>query len=586
MPENTAPQPGFTVNDPRVHNLIQGQQVQLHMNQPVQVRVHSFAEGPLLIGRIPRPAAARTARAADRGIAADSRTVITGMVGSGKTQLAAGNARTRWDAGEIDLLLWVNASTRDGIATAFAEAGTAVRGSANPDQFLSWLDRPNTPRWLIVLDGVSDPDHLTDLWPPENSRGQTILTTRIRSAALDGHRIHIGPFTPEESAAYLERRLGSGSSALKGAKALAAELGHLPLALAHVAAHLLDRPGLDCTAYSQLFIRKPDGSAPANRLPALDAMREAIEHADRREPERFAKPILCLASDLDPAGVPATLFRSAATRNAFKGINGIPADSPVLVRAVQEALASLHRLSLIDLDGEVVRIHPLVQRAGAEFPGAKGRTAWTNVAIAALREIKPGSGADPATLAVFQANAKRVQAIAKTAPPPPAQAVHPDDLTDLMELSDLGISQINAGDTTAGLANLEAALTGYTRVLGPDDEITANTRKLIADARKIIELIRLKDSSSRAATALLEEALEDCLRRVGPYDLQTFNARSNLAHHQGDILGDYGGAVAAMELIVADAIRVFGPSALMTDALRADLAEFRRKATTPGGPGS
>jgi hypothetical protein len=548
MPENAAPEPGFTVNDPRVHNLIQGQQVQLHMNQPVQAQVHSFAEGPLLIGRIPRPAPGRIDRNA--AIAAEGRTVLTGLPGAGKTQAAAEYARKRWSTGELDLLVWVDASTPDGIAAAFAEAAASVRGTGNADQFLTWIDRPNAPRWLIVLDGVSDADHLTDLWPPENSRGKTILTTQIRSAALDGHRINVGPFTPEESTAYLEKRIGAGPSALKGAKALAADLGHLPLALAHVAAHLLDRPGLDCTAYSQLFIRKADGSAAANRPPAVDSLRQAIIRADRHEPERFAKAIFCLASVLDPAGIPAGLFRAAVSRDAYRQVQGLPSDAAIPIRVVQEALASLHRLSLIDLDGEVVRIHPLALRAGGTLRNRDGGLeAWANVANAALRSVRPGANPDPVALAIFQANAERVRAIPK---PPPKPAAQP-------------AAEPKAAAKPA--AEPEAAPHPAKTTDRPETPATRDT-----------PAARPSTTAPAAATAAHEKFLADCLRRVGPDDVQTFAARSNLARHRGDVLGDYVGAVAALELLLADAIRVFGPSALVTDVFRTELDEYRRKA--------
>ena len=162
----------FTVNNPKTHAMVQAEKIgEVHVHQRTPTTAHSFADdGPLRIGRIPTLTAARQERDADRALVdalADSPTavlcqVLAGMGGVGKTQMAAAYARRRWDAGELDLLVWVNASDRDSITSSFAEAGAAVCGADREDidravrAFLDWLDRPGGPKWLIVLDDVTD----------------------------------------------------------------------------------------------------------------------------------------------------------------------------------------------------------------------------------------------------------------------------------------------------------------------------------------------------------------------------------------------------------------------------------------------
>src|SRR5258708_2712422 len=52
---------------------------------------------------------------------------LTGMGGTGKTQLAAALARFLWAAGAVDLLAWVHAASRDSLITGYAQAGAAGR---------------------------------------------------------------------------------------------------------------------------------------------------------------------------------------------------------------------------------------------------------------------------------------------------------------------------------------------------------------------------------------------------------------------------------------------------------------------------
>ncbi|SDL10042.1 Tetratricopeptide repeat-containing protein [Glycomyces sambucus] len=584
MPESTAPEPGFTVNDPRVHNLIQGQRIELNMHQAAEARVHAFAEGPLLCGRIPAAAPARIER--ETTVAPEGPTVLTGMAGAGKTQAAAAFARRIWNAGGLDLLVWADASDRAGIAAAFAGAGAAVRGDdpagteAAAAAFLNWLARPNAPRWLVVLDGVTDPDHLAGLWPPETARGRTILTTQVRSAALDGHRVRLGPFTPEESADYLERRLGAGSRALDGAAGLAAEVGHLPQALALACAHLLDRPGTTCADYA----RGLDAAGPA---PVAAPLRAAIERADLREPAGLASILLGLACRLDPAGVPLALFTADRALQTYAGFPGVRADPPLTRGEAEEAIAALHRSSLIDIDGDAARIHPLVQRAAGEALGPEGRDATLKVAADVLQDVWPADG-DPrlprfhATVArmldntagsLFQAGTHTVlsatardlsesgriaAAVAFQRRFADASEAHlgPEHPDTLDVLEDLSFRLREAGEPDAAAEVGERVLAARLRVLGPDHGATLR-------ARTVLSRLRIEAGDTGGAVAELEALVADHLRLVGPDDMHTFTARNNLAEVRG-ITGDHAAAVAGYDALLADCLRVFGPRHAVT----------------------
>jgi tetratricopeptide (TPR) repeat protein len=578
MPEHTAPEPGFTVNDPKVHNLIQGQQIDLHMHQPAPAPapVHSFADGPLLIGRIPALAASRQERPADKELAArladpngtTACQVLSGMGGVGKTQIAAAYARKLWDAGELDLLVWVNAASREAVSAALAEAGVAVCGADGNQAaaaFLTWLDRPNSPRWLVVLDDVADPDHLTGLWPPEAAQGRTIVTTRSRNAALQGAqrvRTNIGIFSRTEGAAFLKRRLGDDARLLDGAEALSQDLGHLPLALAQAAAFILDRPGLTCAGYRQALQDKTIGLArltPA-ALPddyprsAAAALHLSLDAADQHELKGLAAGILDLASLLDPSGIPAELFTSESALDMLR--EGVHSEAEIGEWQVQDALARLHQLSIVDHDGKTVRIHALVQLAVRErlSPGTIRSSA--EAAVFALLDIWP-LDFNLERSSVFRANAARLRETG---------ASEMNSELAYFLVARAGNSLLETGQNSTAISYVEQALTEFARIHGPDHELTLRIQRHLAWTYSYA-------GQFAKAIAHAEQVLPQLVRVLGPEDDFVFKLRKDLAEAQADH-GDVASATAGLEKLLIHQSRVLGPDHLDTLNTRRSLADM------------
>ncbi|MFE9429103.1 hypothetical protein ACFYNO_39855 [Kitasatospora sp. NPDC006697] len=119
---------------------------------------------------------------------------MASLVGVGKSQLAAAYARTLYEHGEVDVLVWVTATTRPAVIDAYARAAAGVLGAAAPqdpqdaaEALLAWLEPAAgraVCRWLVVLDDVADPDDLNGLWPPASPTGRTLVPTRRRDPAL------------------------------------------------------------------------------------------------------------------------------------------------------------------------------------------------------------------------------------------------------------------------------------------------------------------------------------------------------------------------------------------------------------------
>ncbi|MFF4325862.1 tetratricopeptide repeat protein [Streptomyces sp. NPDC001591] len=355
--------------------------------------------------------------------------ILVGTAGVGKTQLAASEARTAWRAGQLDLLVWVSAVSRVEILTAYARALAEVTGDdpADPEQgareFLAWL-RPGgggeAVRWLIVLDGLVDPDDLHGLWPPDQPVGRTLVTTWRRDSAREGlgrQVVTVPSFSSAEAVGYLTAVLAASGRAEppEPLEALAREFGHLPIALAQAAAYL-GSTGLSCADYLRLLrdegrqladlVPDPGGLPDGQSLPLPSVWDLAVERADAMAPAGRARVLLELAAQLASDGIPAAVLAPAFRYPDDLGQErtGRPAEGAEPDGSAAETLALLHRWSLLDYDPEdqdrSVRVHPVVQRAVREGVPAR-RTAELADRAASLLLVASRKSADEANSMSF-----------------------------------------------------------------------------------------------------------------------------------------------------------------------------------------
>jgi hypothetical protein len=349
--------------------------------------VRSGTVPPLAACFCPRPeTGSKLARTLARGVtvvltppAASTRAARqspAALGGTGKTQLAAAMARSLWRSGEVDLLAWVPAASRDAVITGYAEAlaaagipggGSGLKAAAA--RFLAWLATTSRP-WLVVLDDLTDPGDLDELWP-HGPAGIVVVTTRLPATALraDGRKIiEVGPFSPREALTYLTARLHTDPGMRAGALDLANDLGRLPLCLTQ-ASSVVAGNRIDCLRYRAAFTdraaRMPVAGAgrPAATLAATWSL--AFDRAAAMSPPGTAAAGLVLAALLDPAGIPGAILTSPAACEFICGSHATntPADEST-VRNVFDNLAEAG-LVTIDPDSPVrtVRMHALVQAA-------------------------------------------------------------------------------------------------------------------------------------------------------------------------------------------------------------------------------
>ncbi|WP_055587816.1 tetratricopeptide repeat protein [Peterkaempfera griseoplana] len=557
--------------------------------------------------------------------------VLAGMGGVGKTQLAAHYARTAWRSGALDVLVWITASSPTAIVNGYAQAAAEVLAADTTDpqraaaNFLAWLepkgDRPPC-RWLVVLDDVADPNDLRGWWPPASPTGSTLVTTRRKDAALTASRsvVEVGMFSEAESVAYLTQTLAARDRREPDDElaALAARLGHLPLALSQAAAYVIDAD-ITCAAYRALLADRahtladvaPDALPDDQPHTVAAAWSLSVDRADALRPRGLARPLLELAAFLDPNGIPDSVLTSepalahlSRRQRHLTGVQNVTADRVLL------ALRALHRLSLIAhtpaVAHQAVRVHQLLQRAVRESLTPARHTRQAHIAADALAAAWPEVENHAVFAQALRANATALIACAgdelHQAGIHPvlfragrslgevgqldAARAHYQHLADTArrhlgaEHADTLIAryqtaawQARAGNTADALTALAKVLHDQSRVLGPDHPDTLRTRS------SVIVVQAQEDGDRTQELASLIKLLEQQMQALGLDHRDCLATRRRVASVMGEA-GFKAEAVGSLAEVLQDQVRVLGPDDPDTVATQDALAFWQAEVRT------
>ncbi|WP_189168459.1 tetratricopeptide repeat protein [Pilimelia anulata] len=509
--------------------------------------------------------------------------VLHGAAGVGKTQVAAAVARRARDAGDVDLLVWINATTREGIVAGYAAAADDLTGAPGHDadrsaaRLLAWLDATDR-RWLVILDDLTDPADLRGLWPPGHRHGDVLVTTRVRRPELLRGRVDVplGVFEAEEATGYVLDRLGLGFAERGEAAALAAELDRLPLALSHATAYISDNE-LTCAEYRRLRAERPPGDDPGATV--ATTARLGLAGADRSLASGLAGPVVALLSMYDPSGVPTCVLTGEPALAYLAAARPAPAraaDPAVAPAAVARAIACLRRYQLAGhyaagLYGgrpvHLVKTHGLVQRLVRQDLTPGERVAAARAAAAALLAAWP-DGEDGAAGRVLRTHALALLTRAGDA----LWAGHRVPPVLLRCGRSLGA----AGLTVAAAAYWEGLAATAARLLGADHRGTLAVRGHLAWSR----LGGAGPDRIGRATAELARLLADRTRLLGAGHRDTLLTRHHLAYCRG-LGGDAAGAAEEFRAVLADRQRALGDTHPDTLTTRHQLGRWLGRADRP-----
>ena len=293
---------------------------------------------------------------------AEPRTVLTGMRGSGKTQLASA-VTTKCEEEDWPIVAWIHAASRAEIIADLYELATLAGIDAPKDvppetiirRFLGQLRAADAADRLFVFDNVENLDDLKDLIPEGKDIRATITTTRhLDWGSLGWLPLTVGVFDREQSITLLCGRTGDAHR--DAADRIADALGDLPVAVTqavataksgrHSLSNYLERLS-NHPLESSISRLEGDDYPDAVGVALFMAYEQVLDQLGKEHPqqEKIAIPLLNSLSLLATSGVP--------THWLLK----LHDDSD----AVRDTLSFLKRSSIIQesADGDKTIIHRL-----------------------------------------------------------------------------------------------------------------------------------------------------------------------------------------------------------------------------------
>ena len=453
----------------------------------------------------------------------------TGSLGPGTTQLAAAYARAKL-ADDWRLVAWVNAAETGSLQaglTAVAEATGLTDGGSGPDivdagRAVRRLLETDGDRCLLIFDDVADPEVLRPFVPVDGTAEVLITSTRQPTANL-ATAIPVDVFSADEALSFLTGRTGLDDQA--GAAAMAAVLGHLPLALAlaapvirgqrHGYARYLDRlQGIP----TEVLLTGDDGQPyPHGVARAVPLSLAAIRAADKTG---MCTRVIEIMAVLSAAGVRRELLHVAGRAGVLA--SGGRRVEAALVDRVLEWLSDRSLLTFSQ-DGQTVMMHRLVAqvvRDGLVRRRQLGAVCWVAASVLEAHAIAVAGSQDrPAVRGIPQ----QVTALLDHAAELAGEA--DEELAELLlRLRFIALYHlIELGDRAPQAIAIGEPLTAdLERLLGPGHPDTLNSRNSLAAA--YLAAGRVAD-----AIPLFEQTLVVLQRQLGPDHPDTLTSRNNLA---------------------------------------------------------
>ena len=481
-----------------------------------------------------------------------------GLHGLGVTQLAAAYARAKLAAG-WRLVAWVNGADTGSLLAGLAAVADAMgladgdSGRGVPDAGAAirhWLETDGD-RCLLVFDDVLDPEVVRPFVPADGA-ARVLITSNRRSVANLGSAVTVDVFSTDEAAAFLAGRTGWDDD--DGAAAVAAALGHQPLALALAAsvmagqqrggyAWYLDR--LQATPADVSLMGDDGQSYPLNVARAVSLSLQAVRAADRTG---ICTRVLAIMAGLSPSGVHRGLLYSAGQAGVLAGGGRLVAKD--LVDRVLEWLSSRSLLTF-SLDGQTVVINRLVAHVIRGGLARRGRLTAAYEAAAFVLDVYSralvGSRDRRAARGILQQVTALLDSLAEL-----TTGINEELAWVLLRLRFAAFYHVvEQGDSALQAIAVGEPLTeDLERLLGPEHPDTLNSRNSLAAAY-------LAAGRVAEAIPLFEQILAVRQRTLGPDDSETLISQNNLASAYQDA-GRVAEAIRLYELNLAERERQLG----------------------------
>ena len=492
------------------------------------------------------------------------RTVLVGMRGCGKTQLASALAQQCEDA-HWSLVAWLNAGLPEFITSDLVELARELKIDTSDQpapetiirRLFTRLKSADPSDRLIVFDNVEDINHLMGLIPSgDGVRVVATTTNKVGWEDQGWNSIKVGVFDRNTSIEYLLTVTKSDDH--DAADALAQRLGDLPLAIAQAAATARHKD-LSLARYlkrlksrgEELVIRPIPGDEYTDDVATVLRMAvEAAVDSMKNGTKQMARRQLGALALLAESGVP--------TRWLDPTVEQLDDDeSPDTQRDTDEdahdALTELIHRSIVQQTARD-RSKTTIHRLQAQVL----RNSWNNnelddaraAATGLLGSVNISRYPSNDTKARRQEALDLVDQLRSIGTQEHSQVLFESPHTSealfqtFSHASDLGLPY--------EALTLDVAVDALAGMLGPDHPDTFTSRNNLAYAYQ---------SAGRLTEAitLYEQVLPDRIRVLGEDHPDTFTSRNNLAYAYQSA-GRLGEAVILYEKLFSDRTRILGPN--------------------------
>lgn len=321
-------------------------------------------------------------------------TALHGLGGIGKTQTAVEYAYRY--AGEYELVWWLRSEDPATLAGDYAllaeklglpEAAADQRAAIQAVKH--WL---STNRgWLLVFDNAEGPEEIRP-YLPTGSAGHIIIPSRRPDWRSVAAPLPVATLSPDEAVEFLRKRSGQEDDA--ASRQLGEELGWLPLAIEQAAAYI-EQNGKSISEYLALFRKhRPkvlDRNQPSD-YPASVATTWELSFEKVGEQSSAGADLLNLCAFFAPDEIPLEVIRDGNDRLPE------PLSSAVANELeFDEAISALRRHSLVELTGNALSVHRLVQAMVRNRMVTSDRQQWVESAAGIVRKAFPPQSNDVRT---------------------------------------------------------------------------------------------------------------------------------------------------------------------------------------------
>ena len=496
---------------------------------------------------------------------AEPRTVLTGMRGSGKTQLAAAVA-AKCEGEGWPLVAWINATSHTELVADLYELAILTGIDAPKDvppgnivrRFLDQLRSADAADSLFVFDNVENLDDLRDLTPEGNGIRAIITTTRhLDWNSLGWLPLSVGVFDREQSIVLLCQHTGDAHR--DAADQIAEVLGDLPVAVVQAAA-TAKSGRYSLSSYLERLSNHPlelsisrlegDDYPDAVGIALFMAYEQALEKLRNEHPqqEKIAVSTLGALSLLATPGVPthwlvslnddsdavrdtlSFLKRSSILQDSTDGskiiihrLQGKTYRETYLKNQKKFYEACTHTIKLLNeininrlenFEQKQQETRNLVEQIGAITPQSHSHPFFSNPTfvsiLATTLHHATNLGMPQLALTLSESVTQAGEALGPG---------HPDALASRNNLAG---AYRKAGRLDEAIPLFEQTLKDFENLLGTNHPLTLTTQDNLAIAYRTAG--RLDE-----AIPLFEETLEDFENLLGPNHPDTLTSRNNLA---------------------------------------------------------